>query len=510
MTSTSGFSIIPIPTSTVRGEGSFTFNVQTALWADMGAGPEAILFGEQLAPALAFPLQMSNAPTTAPTANAVILRLDPEGKEMGDEGYRLTISPERIDIAAYRPAGLFYGCQTIRQMLPPEVFGNKTATGAAWDIPCATIEDAPRFGWRGHLLDVGRHFFSVDEVKRAIDLAAMHKLNVFHWHVTDDQGWRIESKRYPNLTETGAWRTEPGGTRYGGFYTQDQVRDIIAYAARRHVNVVPEIEMPGHATAALASYPELGCTGGPYETVALWGIKKEVYCAGQEQTYQFIYNLLDEMMALFPSEYIHIGGDECPKDRWKACPKCQARMKAEGLKSEEELQSYFVRRIDKYLGHHGRRLIGWDEITEGGLAQGAVVQAWRDSKHGTDAANAGHDVIMSPTSHCYLDYDYDRISLEMAYSYEPIPADLSPDKARHILGLEGNTWAEYVPDVATYDRQTYPRMAALAEVAWSQLRQRDWQDFQLRMDKHKKRLDVLGVNYGGENPGTDATAGQDK
>jgi hexosaminidase len=505
--STAAFSIIPLPQSITPADGTFTFRPDTLIAAGTGAGPEARLFAEQLAPGTGLKLKVDESGTTPSGQSLVTFTLNAAHLELGNEGYDLSITPAKIEINALRPAGLFYACQTLRQLLPPEALAAQHASGVEWKVPCGHIVDVPRFAWRGHLFDVGRHFFTVDEVKRAIDLLALHKANVLHWHLTEDQGWRIEIKRYPKLTEVGAWRTEKDGSRYGGFYTQEQIKDVVAYATRRHVNVVPEIEMPGHSTAALASYPELGCTGGPYHVLNRWGVIPDVYCAGQELSYQFVYNVLDEVMALFPSQYIHIGGDECPKDRWTSCPKCQARIKAEGLKDEHELQSFFVKRVDKYLTDHGRRLIGWDEILEGGLAPGAVVQSWRGIKGGIEAANSGHDVVMSPTSHCYLDYSYATTPLEKSYSYEPIPTELTPENRKHVLGLEGNMWTEWVPNQARYDEQVYPRMSALAEVGWSPAEGRNWQDFRARMDQHEKRFDVLGVKFGrGEAMTTEGAA----
>jgi hexosaminidase len=489
-------SIVPKPVAMTVTSGEFEFNNNTTIRAEDGTRSEAMYLAGALSPAMGFALAVQEGKTSAANENAVILKLDDTATTLGEEGYRVSVKPEGILIAALRPAGIFYGCQTLRQMLPPEILGATKADGVAWKIPGAEIEDYPRFPWRGHLFDVCRHFFTVKEVKRSIDLMALHKLNRFHWHLTDDQGWRLEIKRYPKLTDVGAWRTEKDGKRYGGFYTQDEVSDIVAYAAERHVTVVPEIEMPGHANAALAAYPELGCTGGPYEVANHWGIFQDVYCAGQERTYQFNQNVLDEVMMLFPSAYIHIGGDECPKDRWTSCPKCQAWRKKEGLKDEHELQSYFVRRADKYLTAHGRRLIGWDEILEGGLAPGAILQSWRSEKGGVQAASSGHEVIMSPVTHCYLDYDYDKYPLQNAYSYEPIPAALPAKNAKFVLGLEGNMWCERVPNMTRYDFMVYPRMTALAEVGWSPKKLRSWADFEARMAVHHKRYDALGVKPG--------------
>lgn len=493
---TSKPTIIPKPAKMEAGEGSFELTPKTVIWAQAGAAPEARYLAKTLAPATGFELQVSESPSSAPAQQAILFKLAPELARLGEEGYQLSVDKELVVASAPKPAGLFYAGQSLLQLLPAEILSKKAVSSKQWTIPCVKIEDQPRFAWRGHLFDVGRHFFTVDEVKRAIDLMAFYKLNRLHWHLTEDQGWRIEIKRYPELTRTGSWRTEKDGSRYGGFYTQDQVRDIVAYAAERHVTVVPEIELPGHSSAALTSYPELGCTGGPYKVANGWGVFKDVYCAGQDQTFTFLENVLDEVLALFPSQYIHIGGDECPKDSWKACPKCQARIKAEGLKDEHELQSFVIRHFDKYLAERGRRLIGWDEILEGGLAPGAVVQSWRGIQGGIDAANSGHDVIMSPTSHCYIDYSYATISLPKAYEFEPVPAELDATKAKHVLGLEGNMWTEHVPNQDRYDFQVYPRMIALAEVAWSPKEAREWKDFSARMEEHNKRLQTFGVKYG--------------
>jgi hexosaminidase len=427
-----------------------------------------------------------------------LLMVIPPDATLGAAGYELVVSPMKVMLRAAQPQGMFLGVQTIRQLVTPDA-----ANPYAWQLPCVRIKDWPRYRWRGMLLDCGRHFMSKEFVKRYIDLLAYHKMNVLHWHLTEDQGWRIEIKKYPRLTEIGAWRGA-GDERYGGFYTQQDVKEIVAYAKSRYITVVPEIEMPGHSTAALAAYPELSCTGGPFEVSTRWGVHSEVYCAGNDQVFEFLQDVLSEVIELFPSEFIHIGGDECPKERWNECTKCQDRIKAEGLKDEHELQSYFIRRIEKFLSSKGRRLIGWDEILEGGLAPNATVQSWRGMKGAIAAATAGHDVISSPTSHCYLDYAQRRapgeptwmgfIDLETCYSFEPTPAELTPDQARHVLGLEGNMWTEHAPPQRV-DWQVFPRLCALAEVGWSPREQRDWGDFQRRMKAHYARLDALGVTY---------------
>ncbi|MEZ4806907.1 MAG: beta-N-acetylhexosaminidase [Flavobacteriales bacterium] len=384
-----------------------------------------------------------------------------------DEWYRLEVGAGGITISAPSERGLYRGSRTLAQLLEQ---GSEVSS-----LPCLTITDHPRFPWRGMHLDVVRHFFPVDFVKRYIDLLARYKMNSFHWHLTDDQGWRIEIKSRPKLTEVGAWRSgsqvgpyarlEFDTVRYGGYYTQDEIREVVAYAAARHINVVPEIEMPGHALAALAAYPQVGCTGGPYAVNRGWGVFEDVFCAGNDSTFSLLEDVLTEVMELFPSPYIHIGGDECPKERWKECPKCQARMKAEGLKDEHELQSWFIQRIERFVNAKGRKIIGWDEILEGGLAPNAAVMSWRGTEGGVAAAKSGHYAVMSPGSHCYFDhYQGDPANEPLAfggyttvqkvYSYEPIPAELNAEEAKYILGAQGNLWTEYILTPST--RSTWP------------------------------------------------------
>ena len=429
--------------------------------------------------------------------NCIVLELNAKREyDLGNEGYQLEVLPPCvIYVTAASPTGLFYGGQTLIQILPPAIYAKTKQGGVKWTVPCCNIGDKPRFPWRGYLLDEGRHFFGKDFVKHTIDLLAIHKLNTLHWHLTEDQGWRIEIKKYPKLTEIGSWRdeTEHDGKRYGGFYTQDDIREIVAYAAKRHVTIVPEIEMPGHSMAALSAYPQFSCTGGPFKVRTLWGVEKDVYCPGNDATFQFIYDILDEVVGLFPSEFIHIGGDECPKDRWKQCPKCQARIKSERLKDEHELQSYFIRRIEEHLASKGRRLIGWDEILEGGLPPRATVMSWRGMNGALAAAESGHDYVATPTSHCYLDYPYTSISLDKAYSFEPVPATLPADKQSHCLGVQGNLWSEHTPTPAAVGHMTWPRLCALAEVGWSPKEARDWSDFRARMESHAARLSQFGI-----------------
>jgi len=373
-------------------------------------------------------------------------------------------------------------------------------------LPQVHIVDKPRFRWRGVHLDSSRHFFPKEWVKRLIDLAAYYKLNTFHWHLTDDQGWRLEIKKYPRLTEVGAWRRETmeDGEPYGGFYTQEEVKEIVDYARRRFITIVPEVEMPGHCLAALAAYPELSCTGGPFKVGTEWGVMNDVFCAGSEETFAFLENVLAEVIELFPGEFIHIGGDEVPKLRWKNCLRCQARIKAEGLKDESELQSYFIKRIEAFLNSRGRRLIGWDEILEGGLAPRATVMSWRGVTGGIEAARSGHDVVMTPTSHCYFDYYQGRVDepkaiggflpVDKVYSYEPIPAGLKPEEAAHILGAQANLWTEYIATPEHAEYMLFPRLWALAEVVWSP-KEKNWADFENRLRAHYDRLALRGVNY---------------
>lgn len=437
--------------------------------------------------------------------NSILFSLQSQGELMHPEGYMLRVAPRNVLIRASAAAGFFYGAMTLRQLFPPRFESAAMRESArrdtvrGWDLPCAMVQDAPRFRWRGLLLDCCRHFMDVDFVKRTIDLIAQLKMNRLHWHLTEDQGWRIEIRGYPALTEIGAWRTEKDGSRYGGFYTQEQIRDVVAYAAARHVTVVPEIEMPGHSLAALAAHPELSCTGGPFEVANDWGVFKDIYCAGNDRTFEFLENVLTEVIELFPSEYIHIGGDEAPKFRWERCERCQARMAAEGLADEHALQSWFIARIERFLNERGRKLIGWDEILEGGLAANATVQSWRGLEGAVAAARSGHDAIVSPTSHAYFDYPLSSIDLRKVYSFEPVPEELNPAEAIHIIGGECNMWTEHAPQHLVESR-LYPRILAMAEVLWSPARARDPETFHRRVEEYYPRLDSLGVTYGFEAP----------
>jgi hexosaminidase len=505
--------LIPIPAKVTSRAGAFRVTSSTQIEAPDALRAQAELLRDQLRPATGFALPI----VTRASGPRISLGLDPVLARLGDEGYRVTSSAEGVGILGAQNAGVLHGIQTLRQLLPPAIFRRAVVSDVAWEVPGVEIEDAPRFPWRGSHLDVGRHFMPKATVLKHIDLLALHKLNVFHWHLTEDQGWRIEIKRYPKLTEVGAWRKDsmtPPLTRdpakrkftgqpHGGFYTQDDVREVVKYAAYRGVTVIPEIEMPGHALAAIAAYPELGNTATQHEVQTYWGISEHVFGVG-ENVFTFIENVLDEVLALFPSKFIHVGGDECPKREWKESPAAQARMKELGLKDEEELQSWFITRIDKWLAARGRRLIGWDEILEGGLAPGAAVMSWRGEKGGIAAAQAGHDVVMAPEKPTYFDYDNSEDeplpirrlnTLAEIYVYEPVPKELSAAEAKHVLGSQGQLWTEYMPDTQRMEYMAWPRLTALAEVAWSPRETRDAADFARRLETHLERLRTLDVNY---------------
>lgn len=428
------------------------------------------------------------------------------------ESYELEISSDRVRLTGADAAGLFYGVQTLRQLMP-------ATPGAEWSLPGLEITDSPRFPYRGLQLDVGRHFFSVEFVKRYLDRMAELKLNTFHWHLTEDQGWRAEILKYPRLTEVGSCRKETviekrfdpfegDGVPHCGFYTQGEMREVVAYAAERHITVIPEIEMPGHAVAALAAYPELGCTTEPREVSTTWGIHDDIFCP-REETFRFLEDVLTEIMGIFPSTYIHIGGDEVPKKRWEESPLAQEVIRREGLADELELQSWFVQRIERFLAANGRRLIGWDEILEGGLAPNATVMSWRGTEGGIAAARMGHDVIMSPTRHLYFDFyqgpkesepmsaDWSGYPLPLAqvYEYDPIPAELTADEAGHILGAQANLWTEHMKTPEKVEYMLFPRAFALAEMVWTPQNRRSHDDFLARLPAQLARLEAAGVAF---------------
>ncbi|MEQ8245348.1 family 20 glycosylhydrolase [Fulvivirga sp.] len=478
-------SIIPKPNeTTVKADEYFEFNENTAIVADDQLSSLVGVVQGYLEELTGYQITKSDNGD-----NALILKLD---EQLDEEQYNISVNDSQMLIKGGSTKGVLHGFQTIRQLLITQ--------DQSFVIPAMTINDEPRFPWRGLQLDCSRHFMEKDFVKRYIDLLALYKMNVFHWHLTEDQGWRIEIKKYPKLTSVGAWRDDGNGGKYGGFYTQEEIKEVVEYAAARGITVVPEIEMPGHSVAALAAYPELSCTGGPFEVETDWGVFKDIYCAGNEATFTFLEDVLTEVMALFPSKYIHIGGDEAPKFRWEACEKCQQRIKDEGLHDEHELQSYFIKRIEKFLNANGRQIIGWDEILEGGLAPGATVQSWRGFEGAEAAVKSGHNAIVSPTSHAYFDYSVDDIDLEKVYSFEPLPKGLTPEEASLILGGECNMWTERAPQHLV-DSKVFPRILAMTEVLWSDSTNRNYQEFNDRVQTQYSILNKLGVTYGFEkNP----------
>lgn len=517
--------IVPRPVSLSLREGNFQLNSATAILTDDGARSTAEQLANYLRPATGFDLPIDHS--DAGRTNAIELSIDPSLAKLGEEGYRLLVTPERIEIRAPSAAGAFYGVQTLRQLLPAEIFAASPQSGVAWAVPCVQIEDYPRFAWRGLMLDCSRHFFPKEFVERFIDLLALHKMNSFHWHLTDDQGWRLEIKKYPKLTSIGAWRKETlvghagkeapkyDGVPYGGFYTQQDVREIVAYAAARHVNVVPEIEMPGHSQAAIAAYPELGNTGAQLDVWPNWGVDHHTLNVS-EKTIIFYQDVLTEVMDLFPSKYIHVGGDECPTDEWQKSPAMQQRMKELSLKNEHELQNYFMHRMDQFIASKGRKMIGWDEILEGGLAPGAAVMSWRGEKGGIAAAKSGHDAVMAPGAYTYFDHAQSKkneplsiggfLPIDKVYAYEPIPKGLSDGEAKHILGAQGQLWSEYIPTPQHCEYMAYPRACALAEVDWSPKDSKNYDEFLQRLRVHLQRLAAMHVNY---RPLDKASAGND-
>lgn len=519
------FDIVPRPVSVKPKQGTFMITEQTALFVaerNIDLQNVAILFADQLRIAGGPFLRVQLLQDEPFDGSSIVFTFPGKKEKLPPEGYSLNVNQSGILLSGNSGAGLFYGMQTLLQLLPPEVCKSTgPEVSREWPVPCVHITDEPRFPYRGMHLDVSRHFFPKEFIMRYIDLLAMYKMNVFHWHLTDDNGWRIEIRKYPKLTEVSAWRVDredlpwrerppqgPGEkATYGGFYTQDDIREIVQYAARRYVTVIPEIEMPAHSVEVLAAYPGLSCTGGPFTVPpgSYWP-NDDIFCAGNDSVFTFLEDVLSEVMELFPSVYIHIGGDEATKTRWQECPKCRQRMKDEGLKDENELQSYFIRRMERFLLAHGRKMIGWDEIVEGGLAPEATVMSWRGMEGGIAAAQQGHDVVMTPTSHCYFDY-YQAdpatepaaiggyTTLKKVYSLEHIPEELTPQEGKHILGAQGNVWTEFIPTPGHAEYMAVPRMLAIAEVDWTPASLRNWDDFRNRLEGQFRRLYLMGVNY---------------
>ena len=505
-------SIIPQPRYVQMNEGTFRIDKDTKIFLDEPVEEYMRIAGflnERLLAAAGFSLEI----TDEMTADGNVIFFMNAG--LPSEAYGIHVEPNRIVIDYGDGAGAFYALQTIFQLLPEEIFADSRQRGVKWEIPCLAMEDAPRFKYRGMHLDVCLHYFDLDFLKKYIDIMALHKVNRFHWHLTEDQGWRLEIKKYPLLTEKGQWRKETvvgslnsgvyDGTPYGGYYSQEQVRELVQYAAERYVTIIPEIELPGHALAAIACYPELSCgLEDHYETATKWGVFKQVYCP-KETTFEFLEDVFDEVFELFPSEVVHIGGDECPKASWKACPHCQALIRKLGLKDEYELQSWFVTRMEKYINSKGREIIGWDEILQGGLAPNAKVMSWLGEEGGIQAARQHHEVVMAPHQKYYLDYwqaDPDSEPLAMGgpttlktmYEYEPVPEVLTPEEARYIIGVEGCVWTEYMDSPERVEYMAWPRMCAIAETGWTQTG-KDWDGFTRRLETHLGRLDRLDVGY---------------
>lgn len=505
--------LIPAPQKITVGTDYFKLTRRAAIELDTsnpGLVSIARYFSDKIAPATGFEIPVEKH------GNIEFKLIDDEA--LGAEGYHLLVKHGDILLTAHQPAGIFYGVQTLLQLLPSQVKGDKELKEMKWMIPCVDITDTPQFPWRGMMLDVSRHFFTKDEVKKFIDELAEYKMNVFHWHLTDDQGWRIDIKSLPRLTEVGAWRAprvgqwwqrerqQPGEeATYGGFYTQEDIKEVLAYAAERYVRVIPEIDVPGHSLATLVAYPELACMKAPDAVNVgnkFYGEDENTLCVGKEETFVFMDKVLTEVAALFPDEYVHIGGDECYKGFWHKCPRCQARMKAENLKNEDELQSYFIHRMEAILKEKGKKLIGWDEILEGGLAPDATVMSWRGMEGGIKSAKAGHHVVMTPSEHCYLDLwqgepsvepdTYSMCRLKDSYSFNPVP-DSVP--AEMILGGQGNLWAESVPTFHHAEYMAWPRGWAIAEVLWTGPDKADWKKFYPRVEKHFQRAENAGINY---------------
>lgn len=504
-------SVIPRPQSVRVDEGTFCISKDIKVYLEDSSEEMLRIVGflnEKFSKAAGFELQVVDA---RPDEDAICF----VAAEMPSESYAINVQPATINVEYGDGAGAFYALQTFFQLLPVEIYSQERQKGIDWVVPCCAIEDAPRFQYRGMHLDVCLHYFDFEFLKKYIDVMAAHKVNRFHWHLTEDQGWRLEIKKYPLLTEKGQWRKETvvgslssgvyDGIPHGGYYTQEQVKELVKYAADRYVTIIPEIELPGHALAAIACYPELSCgLEDHYETATRWGIFKQVYCP-KESTFKFLEDVFDEVFELFPSELVHIGGDECPKASWKACPHCQALIRKLGLKDEYELQSYFVTRMERYINSKGRQIIGWDEILQGGLAPNAKVMSWLGEEGGIKAAQQHHEVVMSPHQKYYLDYwqadPYSEplamsgpTTLRTMYDYEPVPEVLTPEESKYIIGVEGCVWTEYMPVPERVEYMAWPRMCAIAETGWT-INEKDWDGFTRRLEKHFGRLDGMDVAY---------------
>lgn len=508
--------IIPKPMVSELLPGSFELKKTTVITMpahSRKAKVVANLLAETLRPATGFPLRVVEDENNK-RKGALVLMLYSGDKSLGTEGYQLYITPDTVLIRAADPKGLFYGVQSLRQLLPAQIENPELVEHVNWTVPCVNIRDTPRFSWRGLMLDTSRTYQPVNYLKRQIDLLALYKMNVLHLHLTDDQGWRLEIKKYPRLTTVGS-KFDVRYNQFGGFYTQDEMKDLISYAACRNVMIVPEIEMPGHTAAAVRAYPWLSCKGVtpvifPFMEGLVPGLQPDVFCPGQDRTIEFLENVLTEVAALFPSPFIHIGGDEVDKIRWRECPHCQARIKSEKLKDEFELQSYFVKRIERFLISKHKRLMGWDEIMEGGLAPNAAVMSWRSIDFGMKAIDEGHDVVFTPVQYGYFDYTNASFNTENVYSYEPVGASIKPEQAKHVLGAQASLWTHMARGEDTSNLQLFPRLIAMSEVVWSAREARNLADFKARLDHHFPRLNELQVAYSRVSYGVEVGAWDDK
>ena len=514
--------IIPAPVTTTTNEGVFVmFPNCGILTRDSACKNEAQLLAAWLRTGTGFDVKVKPA-KHADLAGNILLTTNGADASLGAEGYSLSVTTSNIVVRAATSAGIFYGAQSLLQLLPPEIFTATNDTvrvaGMRWTAPCVEISDSPRFAWRGFMLDVSRHFFTKAEVEQVLDFMALYKLNTFHWHLVDDQGWRIQINRYPKLTSVGAWREDIGFGldpqsstnyddygHYGGFYTQRDIKEVVAYAAARHITIVPEIEIPGHSSAALVAYPQFACPNAKISITDKGGVFTGIYCAGNDDTFTFLGNILSEVTKLFPGKYIHIGGDEVVKSNWMNCVQCQARIKKENLKDENELQAYFIRRVEKMVNADGKCLIGWSEIREGGLAPSAALMDWIGG--GAESAASGHDVVMSPTKYCYFDHyqstnRYEEpkaiggyLPLERVCQFDPMPEKLAPEFQAHVLGGQANLWTEYVPNMRQVEYMMFPRLGALSEADWSPKENRNWDDFLARTALNEKCLKAMGVYF---------------
>jgi hexosaminidase len=495
----SSVNIIPKPQKVEQLQGVFTLTPKTVLFVSGDMLDKAKRLKQYLEPALGYDLAIVAKPAKK---NVIEFSIDKNLKQLGVEGYRLIVTPDKINLTALDEKGIFLGVQTIRQLLPNQINRSAIVKGVEWEIPCVKIEDKPRFKWRGLMLDCSRTFIPKEQVKKYLEAMSYFKMNVLHMHLTDDQGWRLEINKYPELTSVCAKIhdsfKEP--KEYEGFYSQDDIRELVEFAAQRNIEIIPEIEMPGHTAEVFAAFPQLSCTGDTLK-IHPWtkgaGIRNPVFCAGNEQTFEFIENVLKEVAELFPSTYIHIGGDEATKMYWKACLKCQIRIKDNGLKDENELQSWFVKRIEKYVNSKGKKLIGWDEIMDGGLSSSATVMYWRARNEAVTQKIPviDNDIVMTPTSHCYFDFTYEKTSTERVYSYDPVPAGMSSDKTKKIMGVQANFWSHLDRTAPRIDQKLFPRIIALAEVAWTDQDKKDWSAFNQRLQSKLSCLDIMGIYY---------------